>query len=150
MNVAAATINDRIRLARENAGMSLNTLAKKVGMTPTGVWNWHHNNSTPRPDILGRVADALDVSVDWLRNGEQPAANQETLDTVLANARMKIANLLNVDTRRVRLTVSLDETGDTVPNWLVRARHLVDQLPGRPQGSDDLIQERHLAAKSGQ
>jgi transcriptional regulator with XRE-family HTH domain len=147
---ASNPINDRIRFARQNSGLSLNALAKKVGMTSTGVWNWHHNNSSPRPEVLPRLAEALDVSVDWLRTGNEPEVSHGTLDAVIADAQAKIGALLGIETKRVRLTMSLDQVGADVPHWLAEARGLIEKLPHTPHGSSALIVERRQAALDGQ
>jgi HTH-type transcriptional regulator, cell division transcriptional repressor len=143
-------INDRIRLAREAAGLSLNALAKRVGMTSTGVWNWHHDNSSPRSDVLPRLAEALGVSESWLRTGEEKRPSHGVLDAVIADARTKIGALLGIDAQRVRLTMSLDQAEADVPLWLSQARGMIDNLPHRPRGSAELIAERRQAARDGQ
>jgi len=149
MSVSVKPVNDRIRLARANAGLSLNAFAKKLGMTSTGVWNWHHDNTSPRPDVLPRVAEALDVSVEWLRTGEETTAAPLTLDSVLASARTSIARILNVEPSRVRLTMAVDDTDPASPAWLADVQRLVSELPQRPLGSTGLISQRHAAARDG-
>jgi transcriptional regulator with XRE-family HTH domain len=149
------TVNDRIRSARTEQGLSLNALAKKLGVTSTCVWNWDHDNTSPRPDALPRLADALGVNVEWLRNGgdsrKPSVAEPETLDAILTSTRARIASLLSVDASRVGLSFNLDETDRADAKLrLQRAREMVSRLPSRPMSSDEFIGARHASAALGE
>lgn len=60
---------NRLRLAMENAGISQNELAKKVGQSSQGVSDWFTRNSLPGGEILMRLPAALGVSGSWLLDG---------------------------------------------------------------------------------
>lgn len=47
------------RRLRISAGMSQQTLAELVGVTPQAVSMWEHGKCTPRAAMLGRYAEAL-------------------------------------------------------------------------------------------
>ena len=152
------SVNNRIRIARNDQGLSLNALAKRIGVTSTCVWNWDHDNTSPRADALLRVADALNVSVEWLRDGKQSGSVSEaqtkpdTLDLILADARHRVAGLLGIDANRVKLTLAFDDgaVDGSTPTWLANARHLVGQLSSAPMSSSALIAERREAAQRGE
>ena len=107
------TIHDRIREARLKANLSLSALAKRIGVTTTCVWNWDRENTRPRETQLEKLAEALNTSVEWLRDGvakaplEEPAANPSSLDEVLEDARSKIASLLSIDVSRIQLNLEV-------------------------------------------
>ena len=106
------TTHDRIRKARVDAGLSINALAKRLGISSTAAWNWDQANTTPRPEMLEKVAAVLGVSVEYLRDGDgnKAAATapqaRESLDDILTDARARIAKLLGIAETRVRLEMS--------------------------------------------
>lgn len=64
------TIGDRIRQARTALGMSADTLAHKVGYkTQSGISNLENKASGSGGNKIAKIAQVLDVSVDWLLNG---------------------------------------------------------------------------------
>ncbi len=61
------SIGDRIKLARESAGLDMVQLAKLVGVTKQAVWGWESGATKgPRPEHLLALRDVLNVSLDWL------------------------------------------------------------------------------------
>lgn len=63
-------IGKRIELARINAGMSLEQLAKRIGISRQAVSLWT-KGTTPRIDKLADIAKVLNVSVEYLLHGDQ-------------------------------------------------------------------------------
>ncbi|MEA3049200.1 MAG: Helix-turn-helix domain [Sphingomonadales bacterium] len=109
-----AQIHERIKKARLAAGLSINALSKAVGVTSTAAWHWDRADTTPRPEMLPKIATALKVSVEWLKGEPEMAFTQErsanpkaTLDEILADAREQIAGLLGIQAERVRLDMTL-------------------------------------------
>lgn len=64
-------IGDRIRSARRESGHTQITLAKAIGVTHGNISMWEQGLTTPRVNNLGKLADALGVSIDWLENGDK-------------------------------------------------------------------------------
>jgi transcriptional regulator with XRE-family HTH domain len=58
-------IGDRIKLARQIAGLSLRDLAAKAGLSHTAINKYENNRATPRSGALIRLADALDLGVEF-------------------------------------------------------------------------------------
>jgi transcriptional regulator with XRE-family HTH domain/Zn-dependent peptidase ImmA (M78 family) len=58
-------VGDRIRLARQFAGISLRELAEKAGLSHTVINKYENNRATPRSGSLIRLADALDLGVEF-------------------------------------------------------------------------------------
>lgn len=63
------TIGERIKAARETAGMTQVELGEKVGVSGVAIMRYEKGQRQPRYDQLQRIAKALDVSVhtlvDW-------------------------------------------------------------------------------------
>jgi len=57
---------DRLRRARENRGMSQADLGVKTGLQPAAVSHFETGQRAPSFDNLRKLADALNVSVDYL------------------------------------------------------------------------------------
>ena len=65
-----ATFGDRVAAAREAAGMTQATLARRLGVQPGTLRNWENDMSEPRANRLSILAGLLNVSMMWLINGE--------------------------------------------------------------------------------
>ena len=57
---------ERLQRRRETLGWSKTELAKRVGITKVSIWGFEKGQKVPSVDTLIALADALDVSVDWL------------------------------------------------------------------------------------
>jgi len=57
---------DKLRMLREELGISITSFAKKVGITPASVSNLETSTQTPSPSLLKRLADAVGVSPEDL------------------------------------------------------------------------------------
>lgn len=67
-----AMLAERLRAAREDAGLSGNALAKTAGTTHTTIQNIEQGRHCPSVARVEALADALDVSPAWLAYGEGP------------------------------------------------------------------------------
>ena len=64
-------IHERIREAREQAGLSQTELASLVGVTRSACSQWESPNGTaPKRERLRQLASLLDVNFVWLVTGE--------------------------------------------------------------------------------
>lgn len=63
----------RLRYAREQKNIDMNELARRVG-TSSGVFShWENGDRSPRDlDTLKRITKELDVTFNWLVDGEEP------------------------------------------------------------------------------
>jgi transcriptional regulator with XRE-family HTH domain len=59
-------IGERVQLGRRIAGLSQRALAEKVGVSATAISKYERNQDTPGSTVLLRLADALEVSVEFL------------------------------------------------------------------------------------
>ncbi len=61
------TTGERIRYIRSNIlDKTGNEFGKLLNVTKVAVSNWENNNRMPDADMLVKIADLGDVSVDWL------------------------------------------------------------------------------------
>ena len=65
-----ATFGDRMTAAREAAGMTQESLAKRLGVKKSTLRNWENDIAEPRANRLSMLAGLLNVSMMWLINGE--------------------------------------------------------------------------------
>ena len=61
-----AQFQHRVKRTREMRGLSQADLAKKTGLQPAAVSHFETGQRSPSFDNLRRLADALEVSVDYL------------------------------------------------------------------------------------
>ncbi|MFO7770763.1 helix-turn-helix transcriptional regulator [Roseovarius gahaiensis] len=66
----ATTFGDRVAGAREQAGMTQQELAKRLGVKLKTLKGWENDLSEPRANKLSMMAGLLNVSLLWLLSGE--------------------------------------------------------------------------------
>lgn len=57
---------DRLREVRELRGLTQNELALRLGFGQSQMNKYENGKSDPTPEVLVRLSNALEVSVDWL------------------------------------------------------------------------------------
>ncbi len=72
----AATLGDRLALARDRQGLTQGQLARRLGLRVQTVRNWENDRSEPRANKLQMLAGLLNVSMVWLLTGEGAGAPQ--------------------------------------------------------------------------
>lgn len=84
-NPDATTFGDRLSGAREEAGMTQEEMARRLGVKLKSLRNWEDDLSEPRANKLSMMAGILNVSLLWLLTGEGegpegPKAGELSLD----------------------------------------------------------------------
>jgi ribosome-binding protein aMBF1 (putative translation factor) len=67
-----STLGQRIREARDGAGLSQRQLADKIGATVRSVSWWENGDRMPDLVFFAKIAEATGVSIDWLYTGADP------------------------------------------------------------------------------
>ena len=68
------TIGERIKYVRKKiVGIERSELAELTGIHPNTIRNYEEGLSIPRADLIGRVANALSTTTDYLILGEGDA-----------------------------------------------------------------------------
>lgn len=77
----SSLLGKRIKSLREYHGLTQKELSLKIGLTPKMISFYENSQRIPPIDILFRLADIFDVSIDYL-TGYKPQANiHETLSS---------------------------------------------------------------------
>lgn len=105
-----ATFGDRVAGARENAGMSQEELAHRLGVKLSTLRSWEDDLNEPRANKLQMLSGVLGVSLGWLLTGEGPGLSapdavvslDPDIETILADLR-KIRSELAQTTDRLSL-----------------------------------------------
>ena len=67
----SADFGSRVRLLRQDRGMTISDLAKVTELTPAAVWQWENRGKLPRRNSLRAVANALGVNPGFFGEGRQ-------------------------------------------------------------------------------
>ncbi|MGF1445552.1 MAG: helix-turn-helix domain-containing protein [Pikeienuella sp.] len=70
----AATLGDRLALARDRQGLTQAQLARRLGLRVQTIRNWEIDRSEPRANKLQMLAGLLNVSMVWLLTGQGAGA----------------------------------------------------------------------------
>lgn len=74
MSTVEATFGGRLSGIRDKRGMSRELLAHKAGLTSATIYRWEQGKTDPPFRYVIRLADALEVSIDYLAGREGAAA----------------------------------------------------------------------------
>ncbi|ECT1022852.1 hypothetical protein DPO11_22975 [Salmonella enterica] len=103
----------RIRLARENLGMSEDALAEKLDIHPGDVLAWENGADQPLAGMIIPLAEALKRDPMWLLTGQsshvkqaEPAPVNVMKDADLASIGVRISN------RRKKMLMTVEELAD--------------------------------------
>lgn len=66
------TIGDRIKSKRKEAGITQLELANKLNVTDRAVSKWEQNEGNPDINILPKIAEIFNVTLDYLMTGIEP------------------------------------------------------------------------------
>jgi DNA-binding XRE family transcriptional regulator len=66
------TLGDRLRKARESAGLGQAELADKIGIARTSIVTYENDRQTPRQPVLLSWALCCCVDLTWLVAGDTP------------------------------------------------------------------------------
>lgn len=72
------TVADRVRKARESAGLKQNDLSELLGMARTSLARIEQGKSDPRRTTLIGIAFATNVDLNWLETGKTPGGDMPT------------------------------------------------------------------------
>ncbi len=75
--IEPVSIGERIKAARKGLSLNQSDLAEKVGVTQPAVANWESGVHDPRRLMLAKIAEALNVSTEWLAGGERSLAETD-------------------------------------------------------------------------
>lgn len=91
--VRAETLGDRIRRFRLAKGLTQTELGKMVGVSQRVITYYEVRGVSPPPDLLVRIADALDVSLDELFGRKSPARRPAATPVASLRRRRRLRRL---------------------------------------------------------
>ena len=86
-------LGERIKTLRTEHGWSQGELADKVGTDARQISRYENSRITPSVDVLGRIAEALDVSLDHLVFEDVPRRPLHVAEDALGDRLAGIAEL---------------------------------------------------------
>jgi len=87
-------IGDRIRLIREQRGLTRQQLAEKIGTSVGIIYFYEKNRKIPSAEILKRIAEAFNVSADYLLGlTDDPTPNRGELPAFIKERLKKLENI---------------------------------------------------------
>jgi len=120
-------LGHRIHLLRRKRKWSQADLAARVGATRPQITRYEKGDYEPRPDMLGRIADALETTADFLITGRDPKTVRDTqLKSLLSKLDSLPEELRNV---LVEFLESLLQV-----HQLTHLRRKTEKKPKKPAG----------------
>jgi transcriptional regulator with XRE-family HTH domain len=114
-------IHERIRMLRTSKDLSMEALARLVGVTWQTIQQWENGSTAPRRTRLQRVADTLGVTVERLLYGADIA---HTVDLVAQEQRPRNQREQYISEINASITL-LDNTGLAIVRD--KAKDLLDE-----------------------
>ena len=63
-------IGKRIKIAREKRGMTQREVAQLLGYQPLAISRWERGERSPSISVLSKLANLLNINIQWLLTGE--------------------------------------------------------------------------------
>lgn len=73
------TLGGRLSRAREALGLSINELARRIGVQASTIKTWESDRAQPRANRLSMLAGVLNVSLSWLLYGVGVAPREDSM-----------------------------------------------------------------------
>ena len=89
----------RVKELREKAGLSMDQLAKKLGVSKSRVNMWENSGTIPRGDVLIQLANYFKVSTDYLLGNDDESAISPT-NAQLSSLQRNLGKLNETDLNR--------------------------------------------------
>ena len=86
----------RVKELREKAGLSMDQLAKQLGITKSRVNMWENNGTVPRMNVLVELAKFFNVTTDYLL-GNDDASNLSLNNARLSTLQRNLGKLSEAD-----------------------------------------------------
>jgi transcriptional regulator with XRE-family HTH domain len=94
---AMSSLGERIRQLRKEAGWSQAELAEKIAVDPGRVSKYEAGRMTPSPEAFVRLAEVLNVSIDFLLIDGIPRRPLHSAEDALGNRLATVSELSDED-----------------------------------------------------
>ena len=89
------SFSSRLRQAREQANLTQQDFAKKLGVTKNAISNYENGVSSPKWDVLVKIFDVLQVEPNFLYQDDFTASSIDTALTPTQTSLLSIFDELN-------------------------------------------------------
>lgn len=103
LHAAREPLAVRLQRLRKSRGLTLDELARSLGVSKPTVWAWEQGRSAPNRDRHEKIAEVLGTTVVALRSGP----DRDGASAVLEKSRRQIAEACHVDPGQVRIMIEL-------------------------------------------
>lgn len=127
------TLGQRLRRLRELRGLSLLTIAGRIGVTSPAVWKWENGKARPRSKYIEPLATVLRVSIEELLNGGRPGLGKAPgglsekarpdLGEVIEQCKHRIAEAAGTSPSSIRISVEFRPTSMVIEPERTSANH---------------------------
>lgn len=97
--MANQVFGTRVKDLREKAGLSMEQLATKLGVSKSRVNMWENSGTIPRGDVLIQLANFFKVSTDFLLGNDDASAISPT-NAQLSSLQRNLGKLNEADLNR--------------------------------------------------
>ncbi|KAA6489686.1 helix-turn-helix transcriptional regulator [Agrobacterium rhizogenes] len=87
------TLGGRISMARDAAGISLESLAAQLGVNQETMLAWESDRSEPKSAVLATMAGLFGVSPAWLMTGTGDGPREDSEERALEAVRSELSRL---------------------------------------------------------
>ncbi|MBO6716525.1 MAG: helix-turn-helix transcriptional regulator [Rhizobiaceae bacterium] len=102
------TMGGRMLRARDAAGMTINELARRLGVQVSTVQAWENDRSQPRANRLSMLAGVLEVSLSWLLHGVGSGPTDEGRDEVYQSISLQLDRLRRLQRETAKVTAQIE------------------------------------------
>lgn len=97
------SIGERIQVSRKNNNLSQSQLAEKIGVSLTQLQRYENKGVQPPADILKKLADTFNTSIDYLVYGDSEQKAKQTIkDNELLTQFKAVEELDNKDKSTIK------------------------------------------------
>ena len=88
-------LSQRIRFLRKKKGLNQGALAEKVGINPSHLSRLENGKYQPSVDALQKIAEALEVSVDFLLSDDDSGELEVKIENKSLSERLRLIDTLD-------------------------------------------------------
>lgn len=99
------SLGERIQQLRKQKGLSQTELSKQIGVSYAQLSRYEIKGAQPPAEVLNKLADGLDTSVDFLINGNSTEKAQSTLKDAELLKQFKEIDIMPDDEKKTILKV---------------------------------------------